>query len=103
MIKHKKCGELVEEGGIALTHPFWCPVCEEDLVGNECTFFTIEGYKGFQDIVSVVKKEGFSIHKNSDNLYVGLWKGEKSSVEFKEQEYCFVYCYDFIKNGYKCL
>lgn len=38
-----------------------------------------------------------------DQSYYGFYKGEQSSVAFDEELACYVYCADFINNGYESL
>lgn len=101
MIKHIRCGNTADQEGVTLEYDYYCPSCDEDLDLSECSFETVDGFKTYVELLDFLDETEVSVVKNKDGFFVGSWKGEESAVTFDFIANCYVYCYDFVVNGYK--
>lgn len=103
MIKHTRCGNKAEKEGITFDYDYYCPFCDEDLCLSECSFETVEGYKTYKEMEDFITLETEITVEKVGNTFRGNWRDTYSSVDFEYVADCYVYCFDFVKNGYKTL
>ena len=103
-IKHIRCGNKAEREGITINYDYYCPSCDEDLCLTECSFKVGEEFKTFEQLVTYVEHNSeIFVEQLEDGTFVGNWRGEQSSLNFEYIADCYVYCHEFIDNGFKSL
>ena len=98
-VLHKVCGKEVTTRDVSDGYDFACTNCDEDLFLSECDIEAID----YKDIKEFVVNNNITVKENKDNTLAGWYKNEKSALDFDSEKDCYIYCYDFIMNGFKPL